>query len=220
MEDKKEVLNEEELKEKTKKISIKDGSAYAVSDGLGIRYISPYALALGANNTQIGLLTSLPSLLGNFSQLFTHKALERMSRRKVIFYGALFQALMWIPVILLGLMFFVFNVKSGITPTLLILVYSLLILSASFYGPAWNSLMRDVVTEKSGHYFGVRNRIIGIVALISFLVGGFILDYFNGTKVFIGFIILFFIAFVARMISAFLILKKYEPKITYEKEYY
>lgn len=51
-------------------------------DGAGSRYITPYALAIGANNTQIGLLTSIPSLLGNLSQLFTSKIIEKTSRKK------------------------------------------------------------------------------------------------------------------------------------------
>jgi len=68
-------LNEAELKEKTKKMSIREGIASSVMDGSGGRYITPYALAIGASNAQIGLLTSIPSLLGNLSQLFTAKAI-------------------------------------------------------------------------------------------------------------------------------------------------
>lgn len=212
--------HEKELVENTKKISIQEGSAYAVSEGAGMRYITPYALQLGATNTHIGFLSSLPSLLGNFSQLFTTKIMEKVPRKKIVFYGALLQALMWLPVILLGVMFFVFGINSTVTPTLLVLVYTLLILFGAFYGPAWNSWMKDIITKNSGRYFGNRNRIVGFIALISMLAGGFLLDYFKQTKIFIGFIILFGVAFIARAISAYLFLKKYEPKITHEKGYY
>ncbi|MCX8193975.1 MAG: MFS transporter [Candidatus Pacearchaeota archaeon] len=211
---------EEALIEKTKKISIKEGSAYAVSEGFGMRYITPYALKLGATNAHIGFLSSLPSLLGNFSQLFTLKLMEKIPRKKIAFYGALLQALMWIPVIILGVMFFVFEINSTIIPTLLVLIYTSLILFGAFYGPAWNSWMKDIVTKNPGRYFGARNRIIGFVALVSMLIGSFILDYFANTRIFLGFIILFGIAFIARAISASLFLKKYEPKLTYEKSYY
>lgn len=208
------------LIEETKKISVKEGSAYAVSEGAGMRYITPYALRVGATNAHIGFLSSLPSLLGNFSQLLTPKIMEKASRKKLAFYGALLQALMWIPIILLGAMFFIFGINSTITPTLLVLVYTTLILFGAFYGPAWSSWMKDIVTENSGKYFGKRNRIVGFLVLISMLAGGFILDYFKQTKIFIGFIILFSVAFTARAISAFLFLKKYEPKLKHEKGYY
>ncbi len=211
---------EKKLIEKTKSLSIREGSAYSVSEGTGMRYITPYALQLGATNTHIGLLTSLPSLLGNFSQLFAPRLMEKISRKKIAFYGALLQAFMWLPVILLGVMFFIFGINSNVTPTLLVLVYTLLVLFGTFYGPAWNSWMKDLVTGNSGKYFGNRNRIVGFVALISMLAGGFILDYFKQTKIFMGFIILFGVAFIARAISASLFLKKYEPKLTHEKGYY
>src|SRR3989338_9468418 len=41
--------------------------------GVGMNYVVPFALAMGANNIQVGLLSSLPALLGNSVQLLTHK---------------------------------------------------------------------------------------------------------------------------------------------------
>ncbi len=214
-------VNEEELRKKSLKISILEGSAYSVSEGTGIRTITPLALQLGATNTHIGLLTSLPSLFGNFSQLFTQKFLDMgVSRKKIAFFGALFQAIMWVVVIGIGALFFIFKLDSNITPALLVAAYTILTLFGAFYGPAWNSWMRDIIPEKAGRYFGTRSRIVGFVALVSALAGGFILDYFKHTQIFYAFIILFSIAFLARAISAFLFLKKYEPKLVCEKEYY
>ncbi|MCL6500766.1 MAG: MFS transporter [Candidatus Pacearchaeota archaeon] len=211
---------EKKLIEKTKTLSIKEGSAYSVSEGLGIRYITPFALKLGATNAHIGLLTSLPSLLGNFSQLFTTKLMEKTSRKKIVVSCAMMQAIMWLLVIMVGVLYFVFGINSTITPAFLIVVYTLLVLFGAFLTPAWNSWMKDIVSTGSGKYFGNRNRIVGFVALVSMLAGIFILDYLAKTKVFLGFVILFTLAFIARAISAFLLSKKYEPKITYEKGYY
>lgn len=214
------MKKEQELKEKTKSLSIREGSAYSVSEGFGMRYITPYALKLGASNAHIGLLTSLPSLLGNFSQLFTPKLMEKFSRKKIVVLGAILQAIMWLLVIVVGALYFIFNVNSKITPTMLVLIYTLLALFGAFLAPAWNSWMKDIVTENLGKYFGNRNRIVGFIALISMLAGSFILDYFKQTYIFLGFVILFTIAFIARAISAFLLSKKYEPKLTNEKGYY
>lgn len=199
-------ISEEELKERARKLSIKEGSAFIVSSGFGMQNITPYGLALGANNTQIGLLSSLPTLLGNFSQLFAHRAMEKTSRKRIAALCAFLQALMWIPMIIL---IFFFEKSPKAAPMLLISIYSLLILFGTFYGPAWASWMKDLIAKEGGRYFGLRNRICGLVTLISMLAAGFILDYFKKTKLFIGFAVLFAIAFIARSISAFLFTKKY-----------
>ena len=43
----------EEKRNKAKSISIKEGMCNSFSEGCGINYIIPYALAMNANNTQI-----------------------------------------------------------------------------------------------------------------------------------------------------------------------
>lgn len=211
---------EDELKSKARAISIREGSAYSVSDGFGLRNIIPYALALGASPFHIGFLSSLPSLLGNLSQLYSLKLLKRFTRKKIAFFGALLQALMWLFVIGIGILYFFFGINSNITPVFLIFIYTLLILFGAFYGPAWNSWMKDIIPKNPGAYFGKRSRLCGFIALVSMLIAGFTLDYFKQTKLFIGFILIFGVAFVFRMISSLLFLKKYEPEIKYEEAYY
>src|SRR3989344_5165284 len=211
---------EEKLKAKARSISIKEGSAYSVSEGFGLRNITPYALALGANNKHIGFLSSIPGLLGTLSQLYALKLMTKISRKKIAFYGALLQAVMWLPIIFLGILFFFFNIDHSLIPTLLIFIYTLVVLFGSFFGPAWSSWMKDIVSNNQGKYFGRRNKICGFVALVSMMIAGFILDYFKKTKLIYGFMIIFGIAFLFRAISSFLFLKKYEPEIKYEKKYY
>jgi MFS family permease len=220
-EEKKGNESEERLKEKSRAISIKEGCAFSVSDGFGLRYITPYALALGASNTIVGFLTSIPSLLGNFSQLQTINAMSKVSRKKLVVLGALAQAIAWLLLILVGVLFFIFHLNSKITPALLIFVYSLLIIFGAMRAPAWNSWMKDLVPRSiSGRYFGKRNRLCGLVALICMLAAGFILDYFKHTKIFLGFVMLFAVSFLFRAISSFMLSKKYEPALKLEKEYY
>lgn len=214
-------LSENELKEITKKISIKEGIVANFMDGAGSRYITPYALAIGANNTQIGLLTSIPSLLGNLSQLFTSKTIEKTSRKNIIVWGIFLQALMWLPMLVAGYLFFYKGLDKGASANLLIVFYTLFIIFGAFLSPAWNSLMKDIVTKDKGDYFGKRNKIFGAVSLLVFLGAGIVLSYFEGANlVFIGFSILFGIAFFARLISCRLLTKYYEPKLKLEKGYY
>lgn len=219
---KKEIVKktEEQLIEETKKISIKEASAYSFMDGFGVRYITPYALALGASNSQIGVLSAIPQLIGNLSQLYTLKEMNKWSRKKIVFTGVILQAIVWLFIISIGILPFVLGIKNAIAPSLLIFLYTLLILFGAFAGPAWNSWMKDLVQKGRGEYFAKRSMIASAIALICMLAAGFILDYFKQTKIFIGFIIIFFIAFMGRSIGAMLMLKQYEPEFKADKKAY
>ncbi|MDD5012477.1 MAG: MFS transporter [Candidatus Nanoarchaeia archaeon] len=213
-------ISENCLKEETKKISVKEGVAYSFMDGAGLRYITPYALAIGANNAQIGFLTSIPSLLGNFSQFFTSKAVEKYPRKKIVAVSIFLQALMWIPLIILGYLFFYKNFDHGLSATLMIVFFTLMVLFGAFASPAWNSLIKDIVDKCRGEYFGKRNRILGITSILVMLACGFILNYFTKINLLLGFGIIFGIAFIARLISGYFMTKYYEPKLKLEKGYY
>lgn len=213
--------DEIQLKEKTKNLSIKEGINYSIMDGAGLRYISPYALSLGANNHQIGLLTSIPSLIGNFSQLLTSKLIEKHSRKKIILFGVFMQALMWLPLLIIGYLYFFKDLKSSLIVNLVILIYTLITFFGAFASPAWNSLMRDVVDKDSGKYFGKRNKITGLVVLIVMLISGLILNFFKQKDdIILGFAILLGIALISRLISARLISRHYEPPLKLENGYY
>jgi|SRR3989344_2655667 len=216
--------SEDILKEKAKKISIQEGSASSVQDGFGLRYITPYALAIGEKNshinTYIGFLTSVPILFGNLSQLYSSKLIEKFPRKKIVSIGVFLQALMWLALISVGYLYFVKNWDSDTSLVMLIIFYSILIIFGAFVGPVWVSWMKDLVTKDMGAYFGKRSRICGSIALFSMLIAGLILDVFKETHLFIGFFILFFIAFLFRALSGYLFTRKYEPEIKLEKEYY
>jgi hypothetical protein len=70
-------------KQKALGISIKEGAFSNISLNLGGSYITPFALALNSTPFQIGLLSSLASLVGPFSQLYGSKLLEQKSRKKL-----------------------------------------------------------------------------------------------------------------------------------------
>jgi MFS family permease len=212
---------EQILIEKTKNISVKEACAYSFMDGFGLRYVTPYALAVGANNTQIGLLSSVPGLVGNLSQLFTFKAMQKWRRKNIIRWSVFLQAIMWLLLILAGIPFFLMGIKTNVSSNAVIVIYTLLILVGAFAGPAWSSMMRDLVSKNRGQYFGMRNRIAGAISLVCMFIAGFLLDYFKQTHVFLGFIILFIIAFIGRFISSQLFKKHYDPKfVADEKKYF
>jgi len=208
-------------KHKTMSLSIKEGSFSAASFGLGNSYITPYALALKANNAQIGFLTSFMSLLSPLAQLYSSKLMEKFTRKKIIIITVILQALMWLPIISLSILFSK-NIYQAYLPTILIIFYATYALIGALASPPWFSLMGDLVPEKArGRYFSKRNRITGTFSVLAIITGGFILDYFK-TKgyVLIGFAIIFFIASITRLISGAYFTKHYEPKLKLHKGYY
>ncbi|MEI6058552.1 MAG: MFS transporter [archaeon] len=209
-------IDEEKLKEKARKTSIKEGCAYCVSDGFGFRNVTPYALAIGADNAVIGLLSSVPSLIANLSQLFTAKLMKRYTRKQIVVFSVFLQALMWLFLLIPGILFFGFAINSEVSSISLVFIYTLLVLSGAIAGPPWQSWMKDITPKRNGNYFGRRNRICGFVSLAMMLVAGFILDYFKQTKIFLAFVILFFVSFVFRSIGGLLFVTQYEPKFKYE----
>ncbi len=125
---------------------------------------------------------------------------------------------MWIPLIFLSYLFIDNQFNRMLFPWLLIIIYIFLISFGAFGRPAWNSWMRDLTEKNADSYFGKRNRIVGGIALVGFFAAAFILDSFG--KAFIGFAIIFGIAFVGRIISTIFFTKQYEPKIKLHKGYY
>ncbi len=199
------------LVKKSLKYSILDGTFFSMMVGFGESFFSAFAVFLKATNMQLGLLGSLPQALGSLSQLFSNKLIELFkSRKKFVYIGALLEGLMYIPIALV-FFFGTFRVFHLVLFVCLYWIFGMII------SPAWNSWMGDLVHEKErGIYFGRRNRITGLILFFSLLMGGLILQRFtDGTiKEYIGFIIIFSIALLARVVSFLYLTKKYEPKYT------
>jgi len=208
---------EEKAVDHSLKNSVKDGVASSIASGIGENFISAYAISLGSSNIQLGLLSALPSLMPG--ELLTVKAMEKFRRKSLVTLGVLIQALLWLPIALLSLLFI--N-KLGYAPALLIIFYSVYVFMSYFISPAWSSWMKDLTEGKEiGGYFGKRNMITGIAGLIATIFAGFILDYFKNRQiVFIGFGIIFLIALISRFISRHYLKSQYEPKLVLKEGYY
>ncbi|MFA4952740.1 MAG: MFS transporter [Candidatus Pacearchaeota archaeon] len=209
-------------KEKTLKISIKEASAASVMTGAGDAYVVPYALALNANNAQIGYLTSLAGLIGPSSQIIGSRFMYKYSRKRLVISSVFLHALMWVVFLLLGLLYWQGFLEGENVAMIFIILYCAYALFGSLGGPAWFSLMGDLVDAKErGRYFGKRNRIAGIVNISVTLVAAFILDYTkNYNLVIFGFIIIFSFAAIGRFVSCYLLTKHYYPKMNMKREDY
>lgn len=192
---------------KSLKYSIIDGCAYSVMTGFGETYLSPFAIFLNAGNTIIGLLAALPQLVGTFAQLLSANLLDRTLKRKpLIIPEAIVQMFLWLPIFVLP---FLWPAQG---PILLLIMVALYMGAINFTIPPWSSLMGDLVpTHKRGDYFGKRNRVTSIFVFVSMLSAGFILHLFKPVNEWLGFAIIFAVAFIARGVSSYYLAKMKEP---------
>ena len=214
-------LDEIFYKKKTMSLSIREGYFGGLTQTLADQFITPYALNLQTTPTQLGVMSSLLGITSPIGQLIGSKLMKRSSRRRIVVKGVFFQALMWPLIILLG----VFALNGwilSILPTFLICFYILYSFLGSITGPSWFSLMGDIVPEdQRGRYFSKRNLIITAISFSIGIAASIALDWFERLdRVFIGFFIIFFIAFISRLISVFFLTLHYDPPFKIEKHSY
>ncbi|MGV8141576.1 MAG: MFS transporter [Candidatus Woesearchaeota archaeon] len=213
MRDNKDVLSKKEV-EDTKKYSVVDGSAYNVMYGFGEQYVTPYALKLGATSAEIGILASVPSFVGALFQIVGATLTDKyQNRKRVVTLFVFLQAMTLLPLFILPLL-----TKSIL---LLTVIFSVYLMFANAVAPAWNSWIGAVIPDKDrASYFSRRNKITISVLVLSVLIAGMILNHFTNTNIWIGFGILFSIAFIGRIISWYYLMKQTEPRYVVDKESY
>ena len=208
-------MNKQNKIRKSLRFSFLDGAFSSAMIGLTAEYFTPYALALQATTSQIGLLAAAPNLASSFVQLESADITDRLrSRKKVMNIFVLLHTLMLLPIILVPYLF-------KMHPVLFLIAFiTLFTCLNSFTIPAWSSLMSDHIPCKSrGRYFGWRNKILATVAILSSFLAGFILQLFK-RDVLKGFLIIFSAAFVVRAISWYFLSRMYEPAFKIKKEAY
>jgi len=158
----------------------KRGSRLLVADGVcamgmgalaGGPFLAAFALAIGASNYEIGMLATI-ALLSQLMQLPGLVLTTYFPKRRAsvtILAGA--SRLLWLFIILIPLLF----VNRGVTFLLQWFLISALVGAAA--GPAWNSLLRDIVRKDSfGRVFAQRMALGTALALGLTLGGGWFVD--------------------------------------------
>jgi len=200
------------LKKKTMQRSIFEGGFAAPSLMLGDNYIVPFAFLLGASTLQVGILSSLASFIAPSAQIFGARYMVFRTRKQILVRHVLAQALIWIPIIVLGCLSFYIPDFVGF-PWILIGLFSLYQFFGGFMTPAWISLMGDIVPNtQRGRYFGQRNLILTAISII-FTVGiSFGLDWLKRMDyALIGFLVIFGLALIGRAVSSISFRYHYDP---------
>ncbi len=198
--------------------SLKDGIFASIMMGISDNFIAPYALAMKASAAMIGILASLPNLAGSLIQMKSAEIAEALGSRKTLINMTTFlHALMWLPIIAIPYLF------RGNHVAYLVIFYMLFVCINMAGVPAWSSIMADYVpaTER-GKVFGWRNRLFGLINVSSMFGAGIILYLSKGLAPtefsYLGFSMIFSIAFIARLFSWHFLTKMYEPPITIKDE--
>jgi MFS family permease len=205
---------EDKLKKSARRGSIREGLFASASNAFGMSYLSPFAIAINASSSVVALLSSVSGILGPLSQMFGSKFIGKYPRKKIVMAGVLLESIMWLPFIAIAILFYL-NMLTKVLPLFILLTFAFFVISGSFAVPAWFSWMGDITEEKHrGRFFSKRNLLTGFTSVVLAIAASFFLDYFKSKNwIMFGFIILFSLAFIARLISWHLFSKKYEPKI-------
>ena len=150
------------------------GAVYGASTG-GM-FLIGYAMALGADNVQIGLMSTFP-MLCVFAQLVSALLVERgLSRRRITLAAALANVLGWGLIILIP--YVAGNWPSRMQVRLLIGIITLVTFFAHISGNARGSWIGDLIPERvRGWFFGRLAMYGGIIAALFAVLEGAFLDF-------------------------------------------
>lgn len=201
--------------------SIKEGMLASASMSFGSNYVSPFAIAINASSSMVAMLSSITGLLGPLTQMFGSRLIEKYPRKKILARSVFFESLMWLPFILLAILFYL-GIALSTLPILLLLFFSFFTINSNLPSPAFFSWIGDLVSGKyRGRFFSKRNLLRGFVSVVVSIAAAFFLDYAQkqGFLMF-GFITLFSLALLTRLICVKSLKKQYEPKLKIKKGNY
>lgn len=140
-------------------------------------FLAAYALALGCNNFQIGILAALP-FLAQPIQILAIPLVERFRRRKIITLAFWIPSqLLWLPIALIPLFL---NVPSSSAIALLLVILGIRGVFASVTACSWNSWLRDLVPQQVlGSFFARRQMRANLAAMTFGLVASFFVTYWE-----------------------------------------
>lgn len=165
-------------------------------------YLIPLGLFLGASTQQIGLLVSLPHLLGALALLASAKGVEWSgSRVRFVTATAALQATLLLPAAAMALL------PARAPVALLIGLFVLFRVLFNLTGPAWGSLVSQYLPEtRRGRYFGRRARLVGVTQLAGIALAGGLLSWISAKgSLALGFFLLFLTAALSRLLSSLLL---------------
>ncbi|WP_245860554.1 MFS transporter [Candidatus Chloroploca asiatica] len=177
----------------------------------GSVFLTGFAVLLGANSLHIGILGALP-FIGQLTQFVAAYLEDRFGhRRRLVLAGTLVGRLIWAALLTLPFL-------ALTEDTRLLTFFALLACSYAangIAGNAWLSWMTDLVPpRRRGSYFGIRNTVATLSAMITTFLAGLTIDHFRlqGREA-TGYALIFAVAVLAAIGAALLIHRQAEPPV-------
>ncbi|MGD0609962.1 MAG: MFS transporter [Anaerolineales bacterium] len=175
-----------------------DGLFSSVTDNIAITYLVLYILALGATRTQIGLMSSLSSLMVALVLIPGALLVERYGHRKqlTVFFG---DGIARFVLLILAFLPFFLGGEALVLAAMALSISRDVTANLAF--PAWMSVTGEIVPmEGRGRYFGSRNLIMGITGMLAILLAGELITRAGSPH---GYQIALGLAFALGMISTY-----------------
>ncbi len=158
------TLTDEEISKGLRWMTLEGISSMGFGSITGSGFLAAYALILGANNFQIGILAALPFITQPL-QIPLILVVERLKRRKLLAAGSWFLAqLFWIPIALIPVFI---SVPGALSVSALLSLMALRSLLGTITNANWNGWMRDLIPpEIRGTYLSRRLSYATVAAIV------------------------------------------------------
>jgi MFS family permease len=188
------------------KLSIFNGAYGIVSQSIITGFIPLFAIqVLQGSNQQIGLISSIPSLMSIVAMIPGAIWLNHLASKKM------FTALnILIARLLLMLIVFIPFVPGNNLAWILICMIAVMSLPTALATLSWQSLIGDLVPDvRRGNFFSRRSRLLTIVGMIATFFAGYIINVFDQSDPF-PFQIIFTLGFLFGLMEIYYLLKHHE----------
>jgi MFS family permease len=184
-----------------------DGTCHAAMVGFGETFFPAFALLLAGSPFQVGLLTTVPVLVGSGFQLLSPLGAAWTGNKAWVVASAVLQASTFAPIAMLA--------WSGPEAYGWLLVYvSIYWVLALGINPQWNAWMGHMIPARiRSRYFGRRNIPVHLVLFLSVVAGGTILHAaeLSALGAAAGFVAVFALAAASRLMSAWFLSRQHDP---------
>jgi MFS family permease len=190
-----------------------DGLFAAISENFYLGFIALFALAYGANNSQIGLLAAVANLLGMLALFPGARLVEQVKQRKgvVIWSAGIFSRLALLGLALIPFLIF----QPAVAIAAIIVLDGFRSFTANLANPGWTSMVADLVPESMrGRFFASRNTAMGLAAILITPLAGRMISSTNTRldSLFAGYQVVFLFAFLFGLVSTISFERIQEPK--------
>ncbi len=181
--------------------------------GLMVTHGAAALVSLNATQFEIALFGSLPLVLSAAIQLGVPYISAYITSRKALIIVSVWTQTFF--TVLVGLSGYYI---PQLAPHMFVIFFTLYATTGSLGAGVWTSWMADLVPDDiRGRYFAWRNTYLSIIQVSVGIVSGMLMQYYAGPQPgWLVFMVVFMISAVSRFFSGIMLLRQYEPPLTYK----